>query len=319
MSATDIAKQVRTFLRPALRAARIMRLAFFPSQVRNLIAMGLFGSLFQRGDPFCFINRRHYLSRFFNLRQRVGSVLTHYQYEQRNFDDEYHNQVYGEDGLVLWQDKVDDVHACMRLISSGDYRGEGDVSVYLSVNGQYTGCISYTFVNAASFGLPHGAVMFVTRIQVNRGQELELFRRCYRHNSPQYFCLAAVAGIARANDARSIAVIQGEAQVNYHPRHDIGFRNSYCNLWSQFGARPVDRQACVLDVPLSPPPLSSVASKHRARAMERRRRWSAIAQEAEATVRTHRLRNVPSSRGTQIWLYFTCITSRLLFDFGQLA
>jgi hypothetical protein len=156
----------------------------------------------------------------------------------------------------------------------------------MDVDGQDAAFMSYSFVDAASFGLPSGTTLFVTRNQLMPA--LNLFRRYYPNHSPQYFCLAAIAGIAMANDIDSIVVIRSEAQVSYQDKYDAGFRNSYCNFWSQFGARPIDHQAYVLDVPLTPPSLGSVASKHRARAIERRNQWSRITQQVEAAMRAHR-------------------------------
>lgn len=287
-----------------------MRLLLFPSHTWHLHAMGLVGSSFLRSDPFCFINREHYLSRCFNLRQRIGNVLLHYRHELHQFDEVYHTRVYRESGMLLWEDHVDGVHICIRLVSSGEYRGEGEVSAYLLVNGIWASCMSYSFVNAATFGLPDGPILFVTRNQVHPGPELALFRRCYRNNSPQYFCMAAIAGIAIANDARAIAAIPGEAQVNYEPQYEAGFRNSYCNFWRQFGARAVDQRAYLLDVPLSLPPLTSVASKRRARSSDRRGHWGVVAQRAEVTLRARRIQTtVATSRAPKVWLYSACIAS----------
>jgi hypothetical protein len=287
----------QTIMRPAMNAVRALRLLLYPSRTRQLYDMGLLGSSFLNGDPTLFIKRKHYLSRFLPLRQRIDNMLLHYRHEQRHFDAVYHSRVYRENGLVLWTDCVGDVRVSLRLVTSGEHRCEGDVSVVLEVNGRDTADTAYSFVDAGSFGLPHGTTMFVTRIQLRVGsrRELDLFRHCYAHSSPQYFCLAALAGIAMANDIRSIAVIRSEAQICYQPQYDLGFRNSYCNFWHQFGARPIDAQACMLDVPLSLPPLASVVPKHRARAAKRRQHWAAITQQVEATVRAHRLQTAPAT------------------------
>ena len=297
-------RQLKTLMHPVIGAARALRLLLYPSHTRQLHAMGLLGSSFLDGDPTVFITGKHYLSRFFPLRQRIDNMLLHYRHELRHFDDVYHRQVYRENGLVLWEDCVGDVRIRLRLVTSGEHRREGDVSVVLDVNGRGTADTAYSFVDAGSFGLPRGTTLFVTRTQLRAGsgRELDLFRHCYAHNSPQYFCLAAIAGIAMANDIGPIAVIRSEAQVCYEPQYDLGFRNSYCNFWHQFGARAIDRQAYMLDVPLTLPPLASVASKHRARAAKRRRHWGDITQQVEATIRAHRLQTVPA-RAAKACLY----------------
>jgi uncharacterized protein len=310
----------RALMRPLLRVARSVRLLAFPAHTRHLRAMGLVGASFRRSDPYCFINREHYLSRSFNVRQRIGNVLLHYRHELNQFDEVYHARVYRESGLLLWEERVDDVHICIVLVSSGEYRGEGEVSAYLLVNGNWAACMSFSFVDATGFGLPEGPILFVTRTQINPGLEVELFRRCYRQNSPQYFCLAAISGIAMANDARSIAAIPCEAQVNYDPQFDAGFRNSYCNFWRQFGAQALDGRAYLLDIPFSLPPLASIAPKHRARSADRRRHWGRITQQTEATLRARRLGTGARNDAPKVWLYSACFAStNLLAEFAHCA
>jgi uncharacterized protein DUF535 len=254
------------------------------------------------------------------LRQRMDNVLLHYRHELHHFDDVYYRQVYRGDGLILWEDQVGDAHFCILNISSWEYRSEGEVSAYLLVNGTWAGSFSYSFVNASSFGLPDGKMLFVTRNQVNPGPELDLFRRCYRHSSPQYFCLAAVVGVAMGNDLRSIAAISSQAQVNYDSQYDASFRNSYSNFWHHFNARIIDHQAHLLDVPLSLAPLTSVAAKHRARAAERRRHWGVITQRAESAIRARRRQSVRSSTAPKVLFYSACVTStNLLAELGQYA
>ena len=277
--------RLRALVRPAWRVVRGLRLFLFPARAWRFYALSRVGAFF-RTDPLRFMKREHYLSRFFGVRQRIDSTLQHYQHELASFDETYRTQVYRGNGLVLHEERVGDGCASRRLGESGEPRCEGDLTVVMDVDGQDAAFMSYSFVDAACFGLPSGTALFVTRNQLMPG--LNLFRRYYPNHSPQYFCLAAIAGIARANDFDSIVVIRSEAQVSYQDQYEAGFRNSYCNFWSQFGARPIDHQAYVLDVPLTPPSLDSVASKHRARAIERRSHWSRITQQVEAAMRAHR-------------------------------
>jgi uncharacterized protein VirK/YbjX len=280
-------------MQPAVRALRGTRLLLFPVRAWRLHRLNRLGG-FLRVDPLMFMKREHYLSRFFGPRRRIDNVLLHYQHELDSFDETYRKHVYHEDGLVLFEDQVGDVRVSMRVAATGEHRCEGDLTVFIELNGQDACYVSYSFVNAACFGLPPGKTMFVTRSQLMPA--VQLFRRCYPHSSPQYFCLAAIAGIAMANDIRTIAVVKAEAQICYQAVHAESFRNSYCNFWGQFGARSIDHQAYLLDVPLSVRPLSSVLSKHRARAIERRKLWAAIAQRTEAAMRSHQV-----ERGRETW------------------
>lgn len=277
--------RLRAMVRPAWRVARGLRLFLFPTRAWRFYALDRAGGFF-RTEPLRFMKREHYLSRFFGVRQRIDSALAHYQHELQSFDDRYRALVYRGNGLVLHEERVGDGRATLKLGDSGEPRCEGDLTVVLDVDGQDAAFMSYSFVDAACFGLPAGTTLFVTRNQVMPGRYL--FRRYYPNHSPQYFCLAAIAGIARANDIDSIVVIRSEAQVSYQDQYEAAFRNSYCSFWSQFGARPIDHQAYALNVPLTPPSLETVTSKHRARAIERRSHWARITQQVEAVMRAHR-------------------------------
>ena len=262
MDGTKQVGKIRRVLRPAFSVLRGLRLLLYPFQLWRLHALGLLSRAVSDVDVLSFVSQKHYLSRFFDLQQRLNNVLAHYQYEQSHFNDKYQETVHGGNGLVLWEERIDDTHVSMRLFSSRDYRSEGELSICLLVNEQYTGCISYSYIDGASLGTLPGTILFVSRIQVNRGPGLELFRQCYPQNSPQYFCLAAVMGVAKANDATAIAVIASKAQVNYAPEFESGFLNSYCNFWHQFGARSLNPQAYILDVPLQLPPLARPSIVH---------------------------------------------------------
>lgn len=278
--------RMRAALRPAWRVVRGLRLFLFPVRAWRFYALNRSGG-FIRSEPLRFMKREHYLSRFFSTRQRIDCALQHYRHELHGFDEAYRSLVYRGNGLLLYQDGAAHGRVSIRLGESGEPRCEGDLTVVLDVDGQDAAFMSYCFVDARCFGLPSRTTLFVTRNQLMPGRAL--FRRHFPNHSPQYLCLAAVAGIAVANGIDSIVVIRGEAQVSYQQQYEVAFRNSYCNFWKQFGARDVDCQGYMLDVPLKPPALETVTSKHRSRALERRNLWATITQQAEAAIRAHRV------------------------------
>jgi hypothetical protein len=118
--------------------------------------------------------------------------------------------------------------------------------------------------------------MFVTRSQTDRNPELQRFRDSFKQNSPPYFCLAAVCGIAMANGMPAIVMVKDEAQIAYQERYAEGFRHSYSGLWEAFGAQEiVDGSSYMMSIPPKLSPLSSV--EHKNRALARRRNWLEIA------------------------------------------
>lgn len=218
-----------------------------------------------------------YLSRYFTLAQRIDCAVTHYSFEGRHYGPTYRHCVHqSPGGLVLWRRVVDSARYAITLRASDDGRREGELSVLCFVNDTRVCCISFSYVNGRVFGLGPGRTMFVTRSQTDRNPELQRFRDTFKQNSPPYFCLAAVCGIAMANGMPTVIMIKHDAQLGYSERYAEGFTNSYSALWEAFGAQELEhRHAYIMSIPLNLNPLSGM--KHRARAIARRRNWLEIA------------------------------------------
>jgi uncharacterized protein len=234
-----------------------------------------------------------YLSKNFTLAQRIGCAISHYAFEARNYGPRYHHPVHQSgSGLVLWERTVDGTRYSIALISTPDTRREGDLSVLCLVNDVRVCRASFSYVDGGLFGLPPGKTMFVTRNQTDRNPELQRFRDAFKQNSPSYFCLAAMCGIAMANGMRTILTIKHDAQLGYAEHHAEGFRNSYCRLWEAFGAQELERRhAYSMSIPLKLKPLSDV--KHKARAIARRRNWVEVALSARRTLLEFRIGSNP--------------------------
>jgi uncharacterized protein VirK/YbjX len=247
-----------------------------------------------KGDPLFFLTHRYYLSKTLTVAQRIDCAVAHYSFEGQNYGSIYHRSVYQSPrGLALWHRVLDGTRYELTLCATEDYRYEGDLSVLCFVNGTRVCRISFSYVNGRLFGQPPGYTMFVTRSQTDVNPELQRFRDGFKQNSPPYFCLAAVFGIAMANGMRSIFLVKDEAQIAYQERYAAGFQNSYSALWKAFGAEEMaGRSAYRMSVP---PRLSSLPFvKHRNRALARRRNWLEIALGARQAMLEDRLSTVPA-------------------------
>jgi uncharacterized protein len=271
---------------------RACRLLLFPSDLRRRVkALDFAGAFCRPSDPLFFLTHKHYLSSRLTLAQRIECAVNHFEFEQRHRRADYHELVYRASGLVLWTKLVEGVRYALRLTTERDHLYEGDLSVILTVDDTMIGIMSFSYVDTAVFGLPGGTAMFITRNQTYRNDALNRFRAAFKQNSPPYFCLWALSGIAMANGMRSIYAIKHQAQVSYSERYADGFRNSYDNFWSKFAAEEVDPQAYRLATPFALAPLEGV--KHRARAAARRRYWQSIAQDSRHVMLLHSTGQVP--------------------------
>lgn len=237
---------------------------------------------------------RPHLSRYFTLAQRIDCAITHYSFEGQNYGPTYHRSVYQSPrGLVLWHRVVAGTRYTITLRATEDRRRyEGDLNVLCFVNDTRVCRISFSYVNGSLFGLQPERTMFVTRNQTDRNPELQRFRDTFKQNSPAYFCLASVCGIAMANGMRAIIMIKDDAQTSYGERYAEGFRNSYSALWEAFGAQEIDdRHVYTMSIPPKLKPLSIVKHKHRA--VARRRNWLEITLNTRQAMLEDRTSRVP--------------------------
>ena len=245
-----------------------------------------------RPDRYHFLTHGYYLSKHLTLAQRIDCAIDHYRFEEQTYARGYCRAVYQSPlGVTLWQRSVDGVDYEIRLRATEDTRHEGDLSVCCFVNGARVCRVSFSYVDAGTLGAAPGPTIFVTRNQTDQVPGLALFRDTFRQNSPPYFCIAAICGIAMANGMRTILAIRSEAQIAYEPAYERSFRNSYSVLWHGLGARDIGcPHAYSLPIPLQLRPLSSV--KHRSRAVARRRNWLEVtlcARRAMSELRASRL------------------------------
>lgn len=274
------------------------RILAYPKKLRQLWKMEFMGQYFQapiKRDRFFFLTHNYYLSRYFTLAQRIDSAIFHYRYEGQNCPPGYLRAVYHSPrGLTLWHQVVNGVRCAITLCATEDNRHEGDLSVCCFVNEARVCRVSFSYVDSALFGLPPQSTMFVTRNQTYQSPELQLFRNTFKQNSPPYFCIAAVCGIAMANGMPAIYMVKADAQIAYAETYAESFSNSYSTLWKRLGAQEIGGQhAYSMPIPLLLAPLSAV--KHRSRAIARRRNWLEIALRTRRTMFEHRVSGIPST------------------------
>lgn len=285
--------------RPAAlkRSLGSLRTLAFPALLRRMSADGYLGQLERkRGaeglpwDPFHFISHPAYLVHGLSLRQRFEAALYHYRHEAQTFDAALLEQVYSPEGFVLWAAEVDGHQFSIRLGLAGEESLEGDLSMRLIADGRGIGTMNFVWADGAMFGAASGPTVFISRCQTHTWPEITVFRACFKQNSPPYFCLAALSGIAQACGVRELFAVHHSAQISYEPKYASNFRNSYDEFWEKFNATRATPQAFRLALPLQLRDLSELKSKHRSRAEGRRRSWGEVGQAAGAALERH-LRN----------------------------
>jgi len=279
------------------RLYRATKVLLFPEKIYQLWRLDFLRSYIghrKHPDRFYFFSYDYYLSKNFSLRQRISSAVSHYRYESRSCGPAYHRAVYhSPEGLILWHRNINGTRYALSLRATEEVRHEGDLSILCMVDDVHVSRLCFTYVRGEVFGIDEPMTLLVTRNQTERNTELLRFRADFKQNSPPYFCVAAVCGIAMAHGIRRICLIHEEAQIAYEPRYAQSFKNSYSALWQAFGAKEMDAHAAFSMA--VPPELSSLATvKHKARAGARRQNWLEIMINAREACLAHRVTRLPS-------------------------
>jgi uncharacterized protein VirK/YbjX len=266
----------------------------FPLRHQRLLQLGIYRKyLTRQQNVFFHLTHRYYLCKTFSRAQRVKAALTHYSFEEARYTPAYRELVYGGDGLLLWSRQIAGSTYEVKLQASAENRHEGGIGVVLLSNNIRLSEISFAWVQGAVFGLKPGVLAFITRNQsINHGaHELSEFRTAFPHNSPRYFCLAAVQGVAAAHGIEHVAAIRHDRQISYLKRQSSTFENSYSKLWQDLGGVVVGRDAYLLPVPFPVPAIQEIEAKHRGRARRRRAVWNEILEETVVSVTARRRPN----------------------------
>ena len=238
--------------RPILRTLAAAQLLCFPRATVRFCALRVPTKIRHPGhsqlnfggiqDPLYFLTHKSYISQHFTLRQRVQCAIAHHEYELSSYTPQYIAQVYHSDGIVLW-DQSTDHRLKLVLKATDDARHEGELSVDMCTDDIRVGRMSFCYLDTSILGLPPSTMMLITRNQVARPSDRKLFDRCFpQKSSPRDWCLAAICGIARANEFDNVLAIKHDAQVAYTKAYAQSFLHSYTELWERYEGVEIDQQ-----------------------------------------------------------------------------
>lgn len=238
-----------------------------------------------QADAAFFASHRHFLSSGFDMETRIVCALDHFRFEQAHLAVGLLPALHG-DGLRLWCREVTGGAAYeIRLRANAATRHEGPLSLVLCSQGATLHELSFAWVDATRLGpeAGQGPLLFATRNQSLQAgaPALVRFRAGFPQNSPAYFVLAALHGLAQAFGQARIAGVRDQCQIAFEPAHAGSFRRSYDDFWTDFGGQPLGRHGLEMPVPARVKPIEQVPSKHRARARKRREHWRQVAEAAQ--------------------------------------
>lgn len=271
---------------------RSLRVLLFYRAHARLVQTGIYRDYITRvhDDVFHHLSHRDHLARGLSLRERVRRVQVHYRFEQESFDAAYKQAVYCGGGLPLWRHEAHGRVFEIRLEMANRLNAEGDLTLIATTDGRCLHRLSFSWVDGDFVGLGLPILPFVARNQGHRddgSDAFDAFEQAFPHNSPSFFCFAALNGIAQALGMNRIVGVKSTCQSAYDPAAEKHFNNAYDGFWQTLGGTSMPGLAYEIALPLRLRPLSETPAKHRKRAATRREHWAAIAESARCALLPH--------------------------------
>ena len=278
--------------------ARSLRVLLFRRAHQQLLALDIHRRYvaLAHDDVFHHLSHRHYLARGLSLRQRVRCVLAHYRFEETVFDAAYKRAVYRDGGLPLWRHEEQDRgwRFEIRLEMAPRLCAEGDLTIAMrAIGGGGESCLhrlSFSWVDGAFAGIDAPIVPFIARNQGHRtdvAAAFAAFGQAFPNNSPNFFCFAALQGLAQALGVEQAAAVKAAWQSAWTPADAGHFANAYDGFWETLGGVPMAHLAYRIALPFHLKPLSEMPSRHRKRAALRRAHWREIGESACLALQRH--------------------------------
>lgn len=165
-------------------------------------------------------------------------------------------------------------------------------------NGRCLHRLSFSWVPAQVAGLDGAMLPFVARNQgrwIDSDDAFAAFERTFPHNSPGFFCFAALQGVSLALGLTRVVGIKSAHHVAYKAAAARTFANAYDSFWQRLGGRALPGNGFLIALPCQLTPLDALPAKRRKRAAGRRAHWRQIGEAAAAAIGARLLAPAPAA------------------------
>ncbi len=213
----------------------------------------------------------NYLARGLKTKERADCFLHHYGRLAETFPSRImHLVTHGY--LPLHEIRVDDNRFAISMGISRYFDMEGEMSVYLHVNGEIVYLIAFTIVPGAIVQSSAREVVMISRFQGMKGsyRDIHLATKTLHDVAPASVLLAALQGIAEGLGIHEIASVTAARQSAFGEETTAAFEQAYNELFLGLGIEPNAAGFFVSSIPLEGKPLSSVKKGHKLRTKHKR-------------------------------------------------
>lgn len=213
-----------------------------------------------------------YLSYSLTTKSKLQILANHYEYFKNNFP--YHAlRTIFKDGLRCWSEVRESNLFEIRLISNTPYENEGSLSFTFTMNGETIYRLAFTFCPGREFGLLDDQIIYVTRIQGVKGSlnDISQAAKFFNDNTPPTLLVSAMEGMALSLGIKNIVGISLQNQLSYLVSDKYSFQKNYDEFWRTYESIKITDGDYLLQLPLQYKGLSLIRSKHRNRAINKRK------------------------------------------------
>jgi len=220
--------------------------------------------------PFRYLNR-NYLVRHLSVAQRARCLLYHYQRIHPLLPGHILRQVLAP-GLTVYETCRDASRFRVTLGLSREGYWEGELSLHLAVDGVTIYTLSFSIIPGSIAGVLADEVLFVTRIQGEKGTEKEvrLATKSLLDVAPPALLVAAFQGVAVAIDIPIMAGTSAILQSSYLPEFSSSFQEAYDDFFATLGATKNSAGFFCSPLPVEEKPMAVIPKGHKIRSRKKR-------------------------------------------------
>jgi uncharacterized protein len=221
--------------------------------------------------PFKYLSR-FYMAQGLSTQSRALAITHHYRFFHAKFQDTLLRTIlHGRTSVFEIRQETHLFRIC--LASSPSLVKEGELSLYLQVDGTDVYVLSFSFVPGKLVGMTTETVMLITRLQGMRGvfPQIRDATKALHDISPPALLISALQGLAKALEIRRMAGVSAADQVCKARRNAPELGNAYDLFFAAIGAQRNALNFYIGNFPLPEKPIHLVKPDHRSRTLRKRK------------------------------------------------
>lgn len=258
-------------------------------QILNLPALQGLASTYKE-LPFKYL-ADEYLARNLTVAERASCFLHHYKYLSAKFPgDLLHQTLYGDVSVLEFDEGGNLYDVTMGLSKPSECEYEGELSLYLRVNGAPVFNLSFTIVPGWVVGSEAPDVLFITRLQGMQGcfRPISLATKTLCEVAPPALLVAALEGVAKACGIREMAGVCATRHVSYNQDCANSLKKAYDDFFTAIGATRSAANFFCSPLPVQQKPLAFIKKGHKTRTRKKRAFKQQVAEDVCRLLREYR-------------------------------